>query len=369
MRRHEISSAADVDALAKLWGMPAESVTPVIDGRPKFETVRDVPSFRTYAAQKIDFIVENCVAASTITMITGEPGCGKSTLATAMCAAIGSGEDSFAGLRVSKRPVLILDRENTLPLIVERFDRLGINDGPNFTVFGGWHPDPVPDPSSAFVINFVHECDPKPVILVDSYSAFLDGDENSSTDTRAFFNGLRMLTHMGASVIVLHHSGKAETSKDYRGSSDIKAAIDIGYTLANLGSSSHLSSLKLKAFKTRFLVEETTFQYVNNRFEIDTRPISKTNEEVMETIIKANPGSSAAELEKLASGKVTRAMSRETIDRFVAEGKVRIEKSRNRSSHFWGKKHGSLSCISTRQNLGELTPLGETFGEYSEPGE
>jgi hypothetical protein len=39
---------------------------------------------------------------------------------------------------VRSRPMLVLDRENPLPVVVERFARLGIQDGENFKVWGGW---------------------------------------------------------------------------------------------------------------------------------------------------------------------------------------------------------------------------------------
>ena len=59
---------------------------------------------------------------------------------------------------------------------------------------------------------------------------------------------------MGATPVLLHHIGKSGTSRDYRGSSDYKASIDIGYKLTNLGDGARLSTLELKPFKQRFSV-------------------------------------------------------------------------------------------------------------------
>jgi hypothetical protein len=71
---------------------------------------------------------------------------------------------------------------------------------------------------------------------------------------------LRRLADMGAAVIVLHHSGKGESARDYRGSSDIKAAIDVGYLLTNMGDGG-LDRLRLKAFKTRFQVDTDLYEF------------------------------------------------------------------------------------------------------------
>ena len=63
----------------------------------------------------------------------------------------------------------------------------------------------------------------------------------------------RRLANLGATVIVLHHTGKAETSKQYRGSSDIKAAVDTAYLLEKVpGESESLGKLSLTCFKPKF---------------------------------------------------------------------------------------------------------------------
>ena len=70
------------------------------------------------------------------------------------------------------------------------------------------------------VLEWVRNCEARPLIIIDSMSAFHGGDENSASETRAFLNQARQLADLGATPIVLHHDGKADTAKDYRGSSD-----------------------------------------------------------------------------------------------------------------------------------------------------
>ena len=63
----------------------------------------------------------------------------------------------------------------------------------------------------------------KGVIIFDSLVAFHPGSEQDSKRDWKYMDGFRSLASAGATVIVIHHSGKSEGSKEYRGSSDIKS--------------------------------------------------------------------------------------------------------------------------------------------------
>jgi archaellum biogenesis ATPase FlaH len=267
--------------------------------------------------------VEGVIAAGTVTAITGESGAGKTTLVTAICSAVERGVP-FAGLATQRRPVLILDKENPLPVVVERFDRLGIQDGPNFKVWGGWALDEPPAPYTPIIIDWVTSCEPKPLIVVDSLVSFHGGNENDATETRAFMQGFRRLADLGATIILLHHSGKGESSREYRGSSDIKASIDVGYHLANLGDASQLGMLRLKAFKARFSVQpEIILNYRAGRFEIDGHIPSQTVSESLRVLLIANPGIKAQEFESMAQGKgLGRDRARSFLKNGVYEGTI-----------------------------------------------
>ena len=336
--RWEIKSIADIDAIDKEWGIAnGEPIKPVEQER--VQDIREIASIFSHAAQNIEFVVGGIVASGNITMISGEPGCGKTTFTTALCSAVERGVP-FAGLPTQRRPVLILDRENPLPVVVERFDRLDVRDSDNFKVWGGWEKEEPPMPASPIVARWVEACNPKPLILVDSLVAFMEGDENDAGETREFFQGLRQLTYLGASVIVLHHSGKAESAKDYRGSSDIKAAIDVGFTLANFGDSGRLSTLRLKTFKARFTVQaDTIFHYIGDQFEMDMQPVSKTNEQMLRELLIANPGISTRDLEtKAIEQGVNRGRMRSLLDGWITAKRVRVQsEERNKKSYWWNE--------------------------------
>jgi hypothetical protein len=233
-------------------------------------------------------------------------------------------------------------------VVVERFDRLGINDGPNFKVWGGWAEEEPPSPFSPIVLEWAAGCEPKPLIIVDSLVSFHGGDENDATETRAFMQGFRRLADLGATVIVLHHSGKGDSSREYRGSSDIKASIDVGYCLANLGDSSQLGTLRLKAFKARFnVLPEVILQYRAGRFEIDGRGPVQTVAESLRDLLIANPAIQAQRFQDLARDKnLGRNQARTFLDNGFHAGTIRKDKGlHNTLSYTWTGPGSTLSDV------------------------
>jgi archaellum biogenesis ATPase FlaH len=318
--KRELIAEPELDTMAENWQVPTwdgtENREP--DTRGRIQSISEIRSIRTYAAQQIEFVVEGLIAAATVTLVTGESGTGKTTLVTAIGGAVDRGEP-FAGLETQRRPVLMLDKENPLPVVVERFNRLGIQDGENFKVWGGWALQEPPAPFAPIVMRWVAACDPKPLIVIDSLVSFHGGNENDATETRVYMQGFRRLADLGATVVVLHNSGKGESSKEYRGSSDIKASVDVGYHLSNIGADpSRLESLRLKTFKARFSVQvETIFRCVGGRFEVDGRSPAQTTSQLLQQLLIANSGIKAQEFEALAQ---TKGLGRDRARRFLKVG-------------------------------------------------
>jgi hypothetical protein len=96
---------------------------------------------------------------------------------------------------------------------------------------------------------------------------------------RRYMQGFRRLADRGATVLLLHNSGKSDTSKDYRGSSDIKASIDAGYHLSNTSSDpSVLTTIRMRAFKCRFTVlHEAIFHYQDGVFRLEEGSLPRMN--------------------------------------------------------------------------------------------
>ncbi len=140
----------------------------------------------------------------------------------------------------------------------------------------------------------------KPLIIFDSLAAFNLADENSVKEIRAFMEPARVLVNqLGASVLIVHHTGKSDRSQEYRGSSAIKDSVDVAFRLRKKGSSNMLGRLNVKPFKTRFIVaEEREFWYKNGLF---TCHGELPAEHPLFAVLRERPLINAKDFEKAAS--------------------------------------------------------------------
>jgi hypothetical protein len=329
--KREVESEADVHALATAWDQEAVA-------KPrKITRIEDLPNLEQASGRDIKWAVEGIFAEGALHMLTSEPGAGKSTFMASAAYAISLGLE-FMGRATSRRQVLLLDAENPLPAICERFSRLGIATNQSFRVWGQWVGEDPPSAGGAVVLDWVARCHPKPLIIIDSVIAFHPGAENDSNETRKYMTQYRALTAMGATVILLHHIGKTETSRDYRGSSDYKAAIDIGYKLINLGDGARLSKLELKPFKQRFSVDPVLhIRYSHGVFSAEKSDAPRNVTERLCDLLKENPGITIGAFEALATQKgLGRNRSRDFLDKCVEAKTVRVEAGANNGQHhFW----------------------------------
>lgn len=238
------------------------------------ERIQDiVPSLSEMEPLYGSWLVESIIPQGSLVMISGPPGGGKSTLALALGGSISSGR-SFAGFKTSQAPVLYLDRENPQIIAQGKVNLQGWETDESFIYWGNWVTfnnikfDP-PGLNHELVLKYVNELTIKPLIILDSMTAFYKGDENDSVKIRLFLNQARNLADAGATVLLIHHSGKAESAQEYRGSSDIPASLDVGFVAKKVNKGQLLEEMVLKPFKTRFLtIDSTIFGYEDGVFEV-----------------------------------------------------------------------------------------------------
>jgi len=87
-------------------------------------SIVDIPSVWSFE-QKIEWVIDGILPRSAITMVTGDSGVGKSTLAMDIAGRVANG-GTFLGKPVIEAPVLYIDRENSLATVRERLDRLHV---------------------------------------------------------------------------------------------------------------------------------------------------------------------------------------------------------------------------------------------------
>jgi hypothetical protein len=259
-------------------------------------SIADIPSVWSLDA-RLTWLVPDILPEGAITMLTGDSGVGKSTLALALCGSVVRGM-RFLGRDSSPRRALYIDRENPLSVVRERLERLRIGETPELIVWGGWV-DPAPDgPAMASVMRFAR--DERPLIVFDSFIAFHPGSEQDASETRRYMQHYRNLASVGATVLVIHHTGKSENAREYRGSSDIKAAVDIAWLLESMTDPrAGLKSLRLTSYKNRItFAEPIRIECEENGFRVGDRV--ETNREIIERIVSGHAGTNQAALVRMA---------------------------------------------------------------------
>jgi hypothetical protein len=258
--------------------------------------VSQIPSVFSMESQ-LEWCIEGMIPEGSITMICAESGTGKTWVGYSVAGYVAHGLP-LLGLRVVAKRVLYLDGENPLCVAKQRLYDLGIRESPNLTVWGGWNLSPPVGPQNPVVIDYVRQH--KPLLVYDSLIEFHPGSEQSSTETRAFMRHFRALTNLGATVLILHHTGKAETSKLYRGSSDIKAAVDTAYLLArNNSDTQELTELSMTCFKARFDAGRNfgmRFERGRGFFACDAFRPTRSVREVIAEILESTPDLNQTEI-------------------------------------------------------------------------
>jgi len=292
--------------------VPAEAVAVAAEVAPekvahagtadKITDITQLPSIWHLEAT-VEWLIEDILPLGSVNLITSESGTGKTWVAYAIAGAVARGE-RFAGQAVRQRPILYLDGENPLCIAKQRLWDLGITETPDLRVWGGWVDQSPPGPNSALLRHYAREH--QPLLIWDSLVQFHDGEEQSATETRAFMNHFRQLAHLGATSLILHHTGKTSTSQEYRGSSDIKAAVDMAYVLETESTlMGGIHRLTLRNFKARYAPGKNFgLEFIHRRgFVACEVPYPPTAPDPMETVINLvaeNPGKNQGEIVAMA---------------------------------------------------------------------
>jgi len=177
--------------------------------------------------EPVPWIVEPLLAQGCVTMLAGREGQGKSMLALALASAIGHGS-TIAGLECMPGRTLVVDAENGEREAHRRVRGLGVKPG-SLVYVEAVAFNLATD--IALIAEMVEEHDPS-VVVLDSLRSLAPGlDENDSKPAEAALRPVsRLAQDKGIPVLLLAHAGKQ--GLEYRGSTAIGAAVEIGFTLS-----------------------------------------------------------------------------------------------------------------------------------------
>ena len=171
------------------------------------------------------FLIEGFLVKKSIAMLAGPVAQRKSIIALNIAHALCTGDPLFGYFDVTggHERVVYLCPEMGAASFVKRVRQIGLSDYVGKTLF---------IQTMSETPTALDELDgelPGAVVIVDTITRFIDGDENKSEDMRKFAAKVFRLMNAGATVVLLHHSKKGSSGSlddGLRGSSELAAFVD-----------------------------------------------------------------------------------------------------------------------------------------------
>lgn len=181
-------------------------------------------------------IIKGLIRETSLSMLVGEEGCGKSIFAMNLALAIATGQDSFLGYKIMKHgKVLYLNNELPFGECLSRFKKMIHLDNLEKTskIDDFIIPDRIPD-FSDYKIELDYKCGQmKPILVIlDCLYWAHNSNENDNSEMK---NILRQLMHLRdthhLAILVIHHTKKGTKSEpmhndNIRGASVLAGASD-----------------------------------------------------------------------------------------------------------------------------------------------
>ena len=198
---------------------------PAHDGR--LWSIADIMAHEFGEAQ---WLVQSLIPSRGIVALSGHPGSFKTWLTLEIAKSVAMGTSFLERFATTQGAVLMIDEENQLKHLKQRFSLLGIPREASIHYFSqrGSRLDEPRDVK--FLRGVIHEHDIK-LVVIDSLIRVHGQDENDARGMARVVRGFQMLTAVGTSILFTHHHrktgiGPSNPSQNLRGSSDILAAVD-----------------------------------------------------------------------------------------------------------------------------------------------
>lgn len=220
----------------------------------------------------VPYIVDGIIPEGTITVLAGNPGEYKTTIALNCMVSVSRGVP-FLGRATKKTQTMFVNCEMSDDTFRERA-KMVVNgvDGDD-TNNWSWLTESVNLFSDKRHVKMMAAQIRKMGVGLVVFDALSDimvgGDENTSKDITQLFTNLReIMNEAGCSIILIHHKGK---NGDYRGSTDIKAKADNLLVLAAKDGYVTIKSEKLRNGEPVVLHTTAIFSKASVRLEVPQR--------------------------------------------------------------------------------------------------
>jgi hypothetical protein len=209
----------------------AEELPEIVIGTPEEKKITDwreryLTFERIRDAKPVEFLIEGFFALDSITALAAPVGQRKSLIAMNVAHALCTGEPLFDYFKVAKRPsrVVYLCPEMGLSSFSMRLKQIGLDSHVGQTLFCQ-----TMDEESIKLSDLDEEL-PGAVVIIDTLTRFVEGDQNSSEDMSRFAKVIFALKRRGATVLLLHHSIKGASQaltldSAMRGSTELAAFV------------------------------------------------------------------------------------------------------------------------------------------------
>jgi hypothetical protein len=200
-----------------------------------------------------DWLVEKFWPMGTHVHIFASPKTGKSLLALWIACCIAMGKDPFNGSPMRRQVVTYIDNEMTLKDLRDRLEDMGWD----FTQLDGWlkyHPFPILRPMDTEMGGIdtlqLMQYDASKILIIDTLSRVVQGEENSNDTYRNFYNHTgRLLKANEISLIRLDHAGHDKAKS--RGASAKADDVDLVYSLERRNTDSNKPGFRLTRTHSR----------------------------------------------------------------------------------------------------------------------
>ena len=204
--------------------------------------------------EPLEWLLDGILLPGAVALLLGAPEAGKSLLAIDWAASIATGRD-WAGRSVRRASCVYIAGEGHFG-IRRRLKAWAIaNDAERelaeapllVSEAGATFTDPASVDAVIEAIRASVTAMGNPaLIVVDTLHRNMAGDENSAADMAGYFAGIdRLRQSFGATVLTVHHIGHSAKDRG-RGSSSIKAAVDVEFLLDAIGTARTLTATKSK---------------------------------------------------------------------------------------------------------------------------